>query len=63
MRKENFCYDQEKIKGKMYQLGRIKGKIILIQERNKINSIKTYGITIGGIKVITTKVLNDIILE
>ena len=31
MRKEKLCYDQNKNKGKMYQLGIIKGKIILIQ--------------------------------
>ena len=50
MRKENFCYDQNKNKRKMYQLGRVKEKIILIQEKNRINSTKTQGITIGGIK-------------
>ena len=44
-----------KIKGKIYQLGRVKGQIILILERNRINFTKTHGITIGRIGVITTK--------
>ena len=40
MRNTNLCYDQNKIREKVYQLGRIKGKITLIQEINIINSTK-----------------------
>ena len=59
MIKENFFYDQNKNKKeKMNQFGRQKDEITLIQERKIINSTKTQGLIIKGIKAITTKILN-----
>ena len=52
-----------RIKGKVYQLGKIKGQIILIPEIRRISSIKTHEITIGDIRVITTKDLNPKIMQ
>ena len=62
MRKETSVTTKTKIEGKLYQLGSVKRKITLIQERNIINSTKTQGITIRGIKEITKKNLSHKIL-
>ena len=52
-----------RIKGKVYELEKIKGQIILILEEKKIGSIKTWEIVIKGITVIITKVSNLKILH
>ena len=52
-----------KIKKKVYQIRRLKGRITLIQERRIINSIKIQGIIIKGIKEVAIKVLNHRILQ
>ena len=52
-----------KIKEKVYQLGKIKGQVILILKENEIISIKIGEIITEGIMVIITKVLNLNILS
>ena len=52
-----------KIKEKVYQIGRLKDEITLIQERKIINSTQIQGIIIKGIKEVTIKILNHRILQ
>ena len=52
-----------KIKEKVYQIGRLKDEITLIQERKIINSTQIQGIIIKGIKEVTIKNLNYRILQ
>ena len=62
MRKENFCYDQNKNKWENVPTWNNKRPNNFDQERSRTSSKKTQEITIGGIRVITTKYLNHRIL-
>ena len=57
MRKANFCYNKNKKKQKVHQIGKLKYEITLIQERRLINLSKIWGIVTKGIKEVTIKVL------
>ena len=58
-RKEFFCYDQNKNKRESVPTWKTKKR----DKFDPINSIKAYGIIIKGIRAVTIKTLNHIILQ